>query len=94
MATIYVRHRVADFAKWKPVFDEHEGMRRAAGFIAHSVQRDADDPNIVIVAARVRDLARAREFAASEDLRAAMARAGVQGPPEIRFAEDIEDKRY
>jgi len=30
MASMFVRHRVADYAKWKPVFDEHEPMRRAA----------------------------------------------------------------
>ena len=94
LASIFMRHRVADFARWKSVFDEHEAMRRAAGFIAHSVHRDADDPNIVIVAARVSDVKRAKEFTASDDLRAAMERAGVQGPPEIWFAEDVEDKRY
>ena len=94
MASIFVRHRVADYARWKPVFDEHEALRREYGATAHSVHRDADDANVIIVALRVADVNRAKEFARSESLRAAMARAGVQGPPEIWFAEDIEDKRY
>jgi len=94
MASMFVRHRVADYARWKAVFDEHEAERRAFGFTAHSVHRDADDPNAIIVALRVTDVNRAKEFARSESLRSAMERAGVQGPPEIWFAEDLEDKRY
>ena len=91
---MFVRHRVADYARWKPVFDEHEAARREHGMMAHSLHRDADDPNVIIIALRVRDVRRAKEFAASESLRSAMERAGVQGPPDIWFAEDIEDKRY
>jgi len=60
----------------------------------HSLHRQADDPNVVIIAMRVSDLKEAKQFAASDDLKAAMARAGVQGPPEIWFADDVEDERY
>ncbi len=69
MASVFVRHRVADYAKWKPIFDEHEGVRRQYGFSGHSLHRDPDDPNVIIVALRVTDVKRAKEFAASEDLR-------------------------
>ncbi len=94
MASMFIRHRVADFAAWKPVFEEHEGVRRENGVTAHSLHREAGDPNVVIIAFRVNDLGRAQAFAGSDDLRAAMERAGVQGPPEIWFAEDLEEKRY
>jgi hypothetical protein len=94
MASMFIKQRVADYAKWKPVFDEHETMRRAGGVTAHSVHRQPDDPNIVIVALRVSDVNKARQFAGSDDLKAVMARAGVQGPPEIWFADDVEEKRY
>ncbi len=94
MASMFVKHRVADYARWKPVFDDHEGMRREFGVTGHSLHRDADDANVIIIALRVADVGRAKEFAASDSLRAAMQRAGVQGPPEIWFAEDVEDKRY
>ena len=39
-------------------------------------------------------IARAKEFTSSDELREAMQRAGVQGPPEFWFAEDVEDKTY
>lgn len=95
MASMFVRHRIGgDFAKWKRVFDEHETARREYGLAAHSLHRDADDPNVLILAFRVSDLNRAREFARSETLYTAMEQAGVQGPPTIWFAEDLEDKRY
>jgi class 3 adenylate cyclase len=94
LASMFVRLRVADFEKWKAAFDEFEPARRQATVTGHSVHRDADDPSVVIVAFRVQDLARARQFAASQDLRDAMQRAGVQGQPEFRFAEDVEDKTY
>ena len=94
MASMFVKHRVADYAKWKPVFDEHETARRAAGLTAHSVHRASDDPNVIIIAFRAADLNKAKGFASSDELKSAMARAGVQGPPEIWFADDVEEKRY
>ena len=94
MASIFVRHRVADYAKWKPIFDEHETVRREHAITGHSLHRDSNDPNLLVIALRLRDMGRAKEFAASEDLRQTMQRAGVQGPPEIWFTEDVEDKKY
>ena len=94
MASMFMKHRVADYAKWKAVFDEHETTRRAGGVMAHSVQRQPDDPNVVIVALRVSDMNKAKQFAGSDDLKEAMARAGVQGTPEIWFGDEVEEKRY
>jgi hypothetical protein len=94
MATMIVRHRVADYAAWKPVFDEHQGFRAQGGVIAHSLYRDADDANMVTMVFAVTDLGRAREFATSADLRQVMERAGVQGQPDIWFLDDVEEKTY
>ncbi len=90
MASMFIRHRVADYPKWKAAFDEHGAVRTEYGFSGYSLHREADDPNVVIIAFRVADVNRAKEFASSDDLRAAMERAGVQRPPEIWFAEDVE----
>ena len=94
MASMFIKHRVADFSAWKPHFDEHETARKEFGATAHSLHRDADDPNLVVVAFRVDDIARAKEFTASPDLKVAMERAGVVGAPEFWFTEDVEDKHY
>ncbi|HLE81650.1 MAG TPA: hypothetical protein VJA25_10190 [Dehalococcoidia bacterium] len=34
MATLFVKHRVADFAKWKKVYDEVDGLRKEHGITA------------------------------------------------------------
>ena len=94
MASMFLRLRVADYAKWKPVFDERERARREQGFTGHSLHHAAGDANDIIIAFRVNDLYRAKQFANSEDLRTTMQRAGVEGPPGFWFAEDIEDKSY
>ncbi|MBI4302477.1 MAG: cyclase [Chloroflexi bacterium] len=95
MASLFMRHRVADYEKWKRVFDGADDLRKnGAGAIAHNIHRDPDDPNLIIVALRVHDIRRAKEFAASPDLLSAMAEAGVQGQPEVWFGEDVEDRRY
>ena len=94
MATMVIKHKVADYGKWKPAFDQHEKARLENGWTAHSVCRDADDPNTVVVIGRVKDIQKAKEFVSSDTLKEAMIKAGVQGAPEIWFLEDGEDKKY
>ena len=93
MATMLVKHHVATFEKWKPVFDQLEGLREKHGFTGHSVHRDVTDPNIVVIVNHVREMAEAKNYGASQELHDAMAKAGVQGAPEISFLNDIEDLR-
>ena len=93
MASVFIRFRVADYDQWKASFDAAQSLREVGGVTGHSVHRDADDPNMIIIAARVSDLGRAREFYNSAELRQRMQAAGVQDP-QFTFAEDVEDKRY
>jgi hypothetical protein len=50
------------------------------------VFRSAEDPNDVVVLQDVTDVAKARTFVASEDLKAAMQKSGIIGSPSVRFA--------
>jgi quinol monooxygenase YgiN len=94
MATLFVKHRVADFTKWKAVYDEVDGLRKQHGITAASIHRTPDDPNVVIVTHRFKDMKGAKALADSPGLKAAMERAGIQGAPEFWFGEDVEDIRY
>ena len=85
MAYLMVRHKVADFAKWKPVFDSHHPTREAAGLKDVHVWRNVDDPNEVITLFDVSDMAKAKEFASSSDLKAKMQSGGVIGAPNVTF---------
>jgi quinol monooxygenase YgiN len=89
MATMIVRHRVANFEQWKAVFDSMERTRLEHGWIGHTVHRDAADPNLVVIVNRIMSIEGAKRYGGSEALRAAMAQGGVQGTPDVQFLEDV-----
>ena len=94
MATIFVRHKVSDYGNWKRVYDDFAPVRKEKGVTGASVHRDANDPNIIIVMHQFEDMNAATGFVNSEELKSTMANAGVSGPPEIWFGEDIEQTPF
>ena len=88
MTTVFIRHRVADFDAWKPVFDEHGAVRREHGLVDAGLLRDVDDSNMVTIQLDTDDAAQAREFLGSDSLREAMEGAGVVSEPEVWIASD------
>ncbi len=90
MPYVLVRHKVQDYAKWKPVFDEHGATRQASGCQGGTLFRMANDPNNTVILFEWDDLEKARRFAESEDLHEAMQRAGVADQPDIYFLEELE----
>ena len=88
MIHMLVRHKVADFAKWKPAYDAHASARQKAGLKEEHLFRNADDPNEVILLFSAEDIDKAKAFAASDDLRQAMQRAGVSDKPDVYFLKD------
>jgi hypothetical protein len=93
-AALIVRHRVANFDSWKQVFDSMYEVRKAHGWLSAIVYRDAADPNMVTIVNRVKDLDGAKRYGQSDQLRAGMQKAGVQGPPEVFFVEEAEERSY
>ena len=88
MNYIMIRHQVADFAKWKPVFDGHESARASAGLKTERLLRNTDNPNEVVMLFSAQDLNKAKQFGASDDLRQRMQQAGVTDKPDIYFLSD------
>jgi hypothetical protein len=93
-ATMFVKHKVGDFSTWKPSYDELASVRKQKGVMAASVHCIANDPNTIIVTHQFKDMNAATGFANSAELKSAMAKAGVNGPPEIWISEDIEHTSY
>ena len=87
MAHLFVRHTVADFDAWKPLFDDHDATRRSFGITEAGLHRAVDNPNDLTVVFEVESVDRAREFTESADLRETMQRAGVQGRPDVWFTD-------
>lgn len=91
MPYLLVRHKVADYAKWKPIFDQHAKTRNANGSRGGQLFRNANDPNELLMLFQWDDLNKARQFAESNDLRETMQRAGVIDQPDAYFLEAIEE---
>ena len=81
-----VQLKLQDYGTWRPGYDGREQGRLAAGITNGKVYRSAEDPNDVVILSDVSDVAKARSFLGSEDLKMAMQKSGVQGSPTIRFA--------
>lgn len=92
--TMFVRHKVNNYENWKRVYDKFASVRKEKGVTGASVHRDANDRNVLMITHQFKDMNTASAFANSEDLKSAMADAGVAGPPEIWFTEDIEQTPY
>lgn len=84
--TVIVRHQVEDYAAWRSVYDSVEDLRQEHGCFAAEVLVDPGDKQDVFVLHRFPSLEQAQAFAGSDQLREAMGRAGVAGPPRIEFA--------
>jgi hypothetical protein len=88
MIHVIVRHKVADYSRWKEAFDAHLNTRKAAGETEFRVLLSVDDPREVTLLFDWDSLDRARRFVGSADLKQTMKQAGVVGDPEVRFLED------
>ena len=87
MGLMIIHHKVKDFAAWKPIYDAHELKRIDAGLSNGRVFQSVDDANDLVILFDMADAQRARDFAASEDMRTTMAGGGVLGPPTLHFLE-------
>jgi len=85
MNHLFIRHKVADFSAWKAVYDSHADSRASAGLTELHLLTSIDNPNEVVILFSVADLNKAKAFAASDDLRAVMQKAGVIDKPDVYF---------
>jgi hypothetical protein len=75
------RHKVADYAKWKLSYEAHDSMRLANSIHNYVIGRGVQDSNMVLVAVKVDDMAKAKAFAKDPSLKQAMQKGGVKGTP-------------
>ena len=79
------KHKVKDFAKWKASYDEHDSLRLANGIHNYVIGRGVEDSNMVMVAVKFDDVAKAKAFAKDPSLKDAMQKGGVTGTPSFKF---------
>jgi len=92
--TLVVHHFVEDYDSWKPVFDEHEPVRRAHGETEHRLYQDPGNHNRLVIHNDFPSAEAAQGFGSDPSLPEAMERAGVVGEPSISLATLAEKKTY
>ena len=89
MATLFVRHTVADYTAWRRIFDNFAPTQEALGVTDKAVYQAADDPNDITVTHDFATLEAAKAFAGSPELKAAMHDAGVTSPPTVWLTTSV-----
>src|SRR5689334_14338889 len=88
MVHVLIRHKVADYTRWKQTFDSHLPMRKKAGEVGCQLFHNLQDPHDLVLLMDWQTVEEARKFMESSELRQRMQEAGVQGDPEIQYLED------
>jgi hypothetical protein len=76
-----VHFKVKDFNAWRTSYNGHEKNRASAGITNGRVFRSADDQNDVVILQDVSDVAKARTWCGSSEMKTAWEKAGVVGEP-------------
>jgi hypothetical protein len=86
MIYLSIRHTVADYAKWRLVFDANESLRRANGATGvQEIYRDQANPNDITTVHEWDNAENAQKFAHNPVLAELMKTAGVISVPDVRF---------
>ena len=89
MNVMTIKHKVANYAKWKASYESHDSVREASGLHNYVIARGTDDSNMVMVVLKMDDAGKAKAFAASSGLKTRMTQAGVTGPTSIDYYTNI-----
>jgi quinol monooxygenase YgiN len=95
-----ITHAVKDYSVWRPLFNSDSTARKASGMEVIVVGRGADKNNNIMVALKVSDVQKAKDFAADPRLKTVMEKGGVLSKPNIdffhviRFNADSKEKRW
>jgi glutaredoxin-related protein len=89
-ARVRVTHKVKDWAAWKKEFDDHKQARMDAGLIDRVVGHLVGDEQTVTLVFAITDMAKAKAFIKSKDLKDKMEKAGVIGAPSFFYYNIVE----
>ncbi|WP_035673170.1 hypothetical protein [Flavobacterium sp. 83] len=88
---IGIKHKVADYDKWRKEYNSHDSMRMAYGISHYMIGRGIDDANMIMIIDKINDVPKAKEFSMLPDLKEKMKKAGVISKPEFTYYEVIRN---
>ena len=83
---LILHFKIKDFNAWQTSYNGNEKNRASAGIAKSKVFRSADDQNDVVILQDVTDVAKARAWYGSSEMKSVMEKSGVVGLPSIRAA--------
>ena len=89
MIHVLVRLTVEDLAKWMPVFEEASTLRKNFGSMGVRAFSKADNPTEIVILGEYADKEKAMQMFQLQEFRDATQRAGVKGPPEVTFLDEV-----
>ena len=84
MIQLILTHEVTKFAAWKKAYEEDAPTRDRAHMTVHGVYTAVDHPNRVTIIGEFPGLEDLQGFMGDPALKAAMAKGGVLGEPEVK----------
>lgn len=91
MTKLIVHHKVADYGKWREVFDSMKTVRESFGMTGEQVLRVSGNPNEIVVLIEWSGADQARAFATSSELKQGMQKAGVITQAEVLIFEEAKN---
>ena len=83
---VLIKHTVADYAKWKAVFDADSSFRNEAGLhLMGPIARGLENNSMVEIGLAMDDMSKAKAFANNPRLKAVMQKGSVTSPPNISY---------
>jgi hypothetical protein len=80
-----IKHKVANYSKWKSAYEEHGSVRKEYGLTDMGLSAAAEDENTILIAEKITDIQKAKDFTALPDLKDLMTKAGVVSKPEFSY---------
>ncbi len=77
MATVFRRLRVADYERFRQVYDAGTPAREAGGFRDEKLFRNPKDPNDILIMSTVADVESARAYGQSKEVRERQRASGL-----------------
>jgi hypothetical protein len=79
---LIIQQKVANYAKWKPVYESHDSIRRAHGLTNFIIGRGMND-------SKMDDVNKAKELTGSQEMKERMQNAGVIGKPTFNYLDVV-----
>jgi hypothetical protein len=93
MIHVLVHHNVADYGKWKSVFDADLEFRQKGGEVNCRIFHNAANRNDLTLLFEWLNLEQAQRYMSSKELQTKMKQSGVASTPEIQFLGEMHTIR-